>query len=234
MQTTQYRLNSSFPSIDLVLLKIYFQADLRDPNLEELTVELEDMDAPYFNREHPRNAAKRRRITVLEKSFVTIADSCPSLFIAGCLHWFLQPILYWRRVSSQSSIVALRCSSQIHFQADLRDPDLEELMVALEDMDAPDFNREHPRNTAKHRRITVLEKSFVTIADSCPSLFIAGCLHWLPPLVSPAILVLELMVVVDLSDLELLELLSEKLACVPTPILEVPFAFEYSPELLPY
>nr|GMD97101.1 hypothetical protein Iba_chr15bCG11160 [Ipomoea batatas] len=42
--------------------------------------------------------------------------------------------------------------SEIHFQADLRDPDLEELTVAPEDMDAPDFSREHPRNIAKRRR----------------------------------------------------------------------------------
>nr|GMC97990.1 hypothetical protein Iba_chr05dCG12310 [Ipomoea batatas] len=39
---------------------------------------------------------------------------------------------------------------------------------------------------------------------------------------------------VDLSDLELLELLSEKIADVLTRILEVPFAYEYSPELLPH
>nr|GLL27589.1 GATA transcription factor 16-like [Ipomoea trifida] len=46
-------------------------------------------------------------------------------------------------------------------------------------------------------------------------------------------MVLESMAV-DLSDLELLELLSEKIAGVPTRILEVPFAYEYSPELLPH
>nr|GLL45062.1 cytochrome c oxidase subunit 6b-2-like [Ipomoea trifida] len=41
---------------------------------------------------------------------------------------------------------------RIHFQADLRDPDLEELTVAPEDMDAPDFSREHPQNAAKRRK----------------------------------------------------------------------------------
>nr|GMD54480.1 NAC domain-containing protein 7-like [Ipomoea batatas] len=57
-----------------------------------------------------------------------------------------------------------------------------------------------------------------------------GSLYFmLPLLVSP---VLESMAVADLSDVELIELLSEKIAGVPTRILEVPFAYEYSPELL--
>nr|GLL40119.1 hypothetical protein Itr_chr11CG21180 [Ipomoea trifida] len=45
----------------LLGFKIHFQADLRNPDLEELTVAPEDMDAPDFRREHPRNAAERRR-----------------------------------------------------------------------------------------------------------------------------------------------------------------------------
>nr|GMD80945.1 hypothetical protein Iba_chr13eCG6800 [Ipomoea batatas] len=125
-------------------------------------------------------------------------------------------LIKWLKLESEviirdeaSKLLGLK-ECKFHYP-DLRDSDLEELTVALEDMDAPDFNREHPRNAAMRRRFT-------------------GCHRWfLRP-----ILVLELMVVVDLSDLEVLELLSEKLACVPTPILEVPFAFEYSPELLPY
>nr|GMD97012.1 hypothetical protein Iba_chr15bCG10270 [Ipomoea batatas] len=63
MPTTQPCLNSPSLSIDLVLLKIHFQADLRDPDLEELTVAPEDMDAPDFSREHPRNTAKRRSVS---------------------------------------------------------------------------------------------------------------------------------------------------------------------------
>nr|GMC46784.1 hypothetical protein Iba_chr01aCG5320 [Ipomoea batatas] len=32
------------------------------------------------------------------------------------------------------------------------------------------------------------------------------------------------------NDIELFQLLSDKIACAPTPILEVPFAYQYSPE----
>nr|GMD82479.1 cytochrome C oxidase subunit 6B-2 [Ipomoea batatas] len=83
----------------------YYRALCPDLELERMSITREDTeDVPNFNREYPRNPAKRGDLI------------------------------------------------RIHFQADLRDPDLEELTVAPEDMDAPDFSREHPRNAAKCRK----------------------------------------------------------------------------------
>nr|GMC49189.1 hypothetical protein Iba_chr01bCG5500 [Ipomoea batatas]GMC49192.1 hypothetical protein Iba_chr01bCG5530 [Ipomoea batatas] len=62
-------------SIDLenfVLIKVQFKADLTDPDLEQLSITREEAeDVLDFNREHPRNPAKRRRFDQTSLNFVS-------------------------------------------------------------------------------------------------------------------------------------------------------------------
>nr|GMC86786.1 hypothetical protein Iba_chr04dCG14090 [Ipomoea batatas] len=62
-------------SIDLenfVLIKVQFKADLTDPELERLSITREEAeDVLDFNREHPRNPAKRRRFDQTSLNFIS-------------------------------------------------------------------------------------------------------------------------------------------------------------------